>query len=1024
MKDEDKTKVELIKELKNSEEYLKILFDYAPDAYYIHDLKGNFIDGNKQAEKLIGIKKEDLIGKNFIQSQLLSTKDMPKAKKSYVKTILGLPTGPDKYVLKRKDKSTVEVEISNYPVKIKGKTYVLGIARDIIERKRTEEEIQRKTEDLALINSLNNAVNRGNSILEILRLLARETKKIFSCQGETVYLLSEDKKYLDMQIFTRPPAMINRIEKLIGMKIPAIRISMKPGSLYWEILQKGQPWLINDPKTIQGLMAEFTENKILKKLIPKIYQILNVHSVINVPLVSKDKAFGLLEVSRKEPFSKSDLKRIKFVSEQLIPIIEHKKAIDNLWKSEEKFRITLKNSPIVVWNQDKDLRYTWVYNPNPGFSQEKTIGKTDKELLSTDDAEKLMQLKRKVLESGIGVREETKTTIQGNDSYYDLTVEPLRDSSNAIIGITCVAIDITSRRKTEQALIESEKKYRTVFENTGTATMILEDNMTVSMVNSQTEKLSGYTKEEIENKIKWTTFAHPEDLEKMKKYHIERRKAGGKAPTEYEFRLIDKKGNIRNIFMKIGIIPNTKKSIASLIDITKLKKTEEGLRESREKYFNLFNDANDLIHVINPAGKFLAVNRKWLTTLEYSQEEIKDIRVPDIVRKDKLKQFSERIQEIKKGKSTGFETIFISKSGKEINVEGRGNGLFKNGKLVSAVGIFRDITKRKQAEENVKSAKDELEIILDSVPAIIFYKDIEDRIIRTNKTNADAFGVPIKDMVGKTTEELFPQEQAEKMRKDDKEVIISGKPKRNIIESYTTHEGIKWQTIDKIPYRDKIGKIIGIIGLAKDITVQRKSEKKLQQSYQKLKKNMDATIDTMSNMIEAKDHYTSGHQQRVSQLAVAIATGLDLSQDKVEGIRIASLIHDIGKIGIPAEILSKSTILSDIEFSLIKAHSQIGYDILKSIDFAHPVAKIVLQHHEKINGTGYPNHLKGAEILLESKIICVSDVVEAMSSHRPYRPALGIDVALEEISQNKGILYDSEVVDVCLKIFKEKSFKF
>jgi putative nucleotidyltransferase with HDIG domain len=187
---------------------------------------------------------------------------------------------------------------------------------------------------------------------------------------------------------------------------------------------------------------------------------------------------------------------------------------------------------------------------------------------------------------------------------------------------------------------------------------------------------------------------------------------------------------------------------------------------------------------------------------------------------------------------------------------------------------------------------------------------------------------------------------------------------------------------------------------------------------------MDATIETMSRMIEVKDPYTAGHQQRVSQLAVAIAKELDLSQDKVEGIRVASLIHDIGKIGIPTEILSKSTALSDIEFSLIKAHSQIGHDILKSIDFSYPVAQIVLQHHERINGLGYPNQLKEDEILLEAKILGIADVIEAMSSHRPYRPALGIDIALAEISQNKGILYDVEAVDACLKLFKKKGFKF
>jgi len=184
------------------------------------------------------------------------------------------------------------------------------------------------------------------------------------------------------------------------------------------------------------------------------------------------------------------------------------------------------------------------------------------------------------------------------------------------------------------------------------------------------------------------------------------------------------------------------------------------------------------------------------------------------------------------------------------------------------------------------------------------------------------------------------------------------------------------------------------------------SEQKLQQSYQRLKKTMDATIDTMSRIIEAKDPYTSGHQHRVCQLAVPLARELGLTEDRVEGVRIASLIHDIGKIGLPTEILSKPGKLSDIEFSLIKDHS------------------LVLQHHERLNGSGYPNKLNGDKIILEAKIIGVADVVEAMSSFRPYRPALGVDAALEEITQNRGILYDPEVVDVCLKLFKEKRFEF
>jgi len=202
------------------------------------------------------------------------------------------------------------------------------------------------------------------------------------------------------------------------------------------------------------------------------------------------------------------------------------------------------------------------------------------------------------------------------------------------------------------------------------------------------------------------------------------------------------------------------------------------------------------------------------------------------------------------------------------------------------------------------------------------------------------------------------------------------------------------------------------------------SEQKLRQSYQRLQKTMEGAIYTIAKIVETKDPYTSGHQQRVSKLAEAIARKVKLPEDKIEGIRISSLVHDVGKISIPAEILNKPIKLTAIEFNLIKDHSQIGYDILKSIEFPWPIEKIVLQHHERLDGSGYPRGLKGEDIIIEARIIGVADVVEAMSSHRPYRPALGIDAALEEISKNRGILYDPEVVDICLKLFKEKEFKF
>lgn len=461
-------------------------------------------------------------------------------------------------------------------------------------------------------------------------------------------------------------------------------------------------------------------------------------------------------------------------------------------------------------------------------------------------------------------------------------------------------------------------------------------------------------------------------------------------------------------------------------EITERKQAEQATQERENRFRELFNNMSSgvVIYEAKDNGKDFIIK-----DFNRAAEKIDKVNKEDIIGESVLKVFPgvkdfglfKVFQEVyKTGKPQHHPISFYQ----DQRITGwRENHVYKlpSGEIVA---VYDDITERKQAEENIKNAKDELQIIMDSVPAIIFYKDTEGRIIRTNKTNADIFGIPVKDMIGKTTEEFFPKEQAKKMRKDDQEVIISGKAKKNIIESFSTPDGIRWQTIDKIPHKDKEGKVTGVIGLAKDITVQRKSEQKLKTTYQRLKKTMDATIDTMSKIIEAKDPYTSNHQQRVCQLAVPLAQELGLSKDKVEGIRIASLIHDIGKIGLPTEILSKPTTLTDVEFSLIKGHSQIGYDILKSIDFSYPIAQIVLQHHEKLNGSGYPNKLKGDEIILEAKIIGVADIVEAMSSHRPYRPALGVDAALEEIIQNRGTLYDIKVVDACLKLFKEKEFKF
>ena len=331
---------------------------------------------------------------------------------------------------------------------------------------------------------------------------------------------------------------------------------------------------------------------------------------------------------------------------------------------------------------------------------------------------------------------------------------------------------------------------------------------------------------------------------------------------------------------------------------------------------------------------------------------------------------------------------------------------------------------RKKTEEALSKSQQEFASIFKDNPEAIVYVNEQGNILDINSRFFELFGYSLEEIKGKNINSgiIHPSDK-----------IIEGKD----LDSKALFKGyINFETIRKkkdgtlFPVSISGSPIVvngrprGMIGIFIDITNRKTTEEQLKESFKKLQKTMEDSIYSISLVTEARDAYTAGHQQKVSKLAVALAKEMGFPKDKVEGIKIAALIHDVGKINLPAEILSKPGKLSEIEFNLIKNHSQTGYDILKKVDFLWPIARIVLQHHEKINGSGYPRGLKGDEILLEAKIICVADVVEAMSSHRPYRPALGIDKALEEISKNKGIMYDPEVVDACLKIFKEKDFKF
>ena len=336
----------------------------------------------------------------------------------------------------------------------------------------------------------------------------------------------------------------------------------------------------------------------------------------------------------------------------------------------------------------------------------------------------------------------------------------------------------------------------------------------------------------------------------------------------------------------------------------------------------------------------------------------------------------------------------------------------------------RELAERKQAEEALRESEERFRELVENANDTIYTHDLEGNFTSVNPAATRVYGYTTEEVLRLNIAHIFDPEYLPLAQQKIREKL-EGSPGTGLYELLThSKEGNPiWVEVSTRLLESK-AQPVGVLGIARDITERKRAEEELQRSFEKLQRTLDETVNALASAVEMRDPYTAGHQRRVTRLAWAIANEMGLPKEQVEGLRMAGLIHDLGKITIPAEILSKPGRLSDLQHGLIQTHAQVGHEILKTVEFSWPVADIVLQHHERLDGSGYPQGLVGEEIMLEARILAVADVVEAMASHRPYRPLRGLDKALEEISQNGDVLYDPEVVDACLKLFTEKGFTF
>ncbi|MEJ2407370.1 MAG: PAS domain S-box protein [Candidatus Thiodiazotropha sp.] len=332
---------------------------------------------------------------------------------------------------------------------------------------------------------------------------------------------------------------------------------------------------------------------------------------------------------------------------------------------------------------------------------------------------------------------------------------------------------------------------------------------------------------------------------------------------------------------------------------------------------------------------------------------------------------------------------------------------------------------RKQAEKALLESEAKFRSLVESTSDWIWEVDETGNYTYSSPQVYDILGYQADEVIGRSVLDYMLPDDARKYHEQISS-IAAQRQHFHLLENANLHKDgrVVYLETSGVPMLDSQGKLVGYRGINRDITERKEVDKERRASAKKLEKTLLQTIEAVAATLEARDPYTAGHQRQVAALVRAIATEMGLSEVKISGLYLAALIHDLGKISVPAEILNKPGKLNRIELELIKEHAQTGYDILKDILFPSPIAEMVLQHHERLDGSGYPLHLKDGEILLESKILAVADVVEAMTFYRPYRPGLGLEAALQEITDNRGVLYDEQVVDTCIALFHEKKFSF
>jgi PAS domain S-box-containing protein len=491
-----------------------------------------------------------------------------------------------------------------------------------------------------------------------------------------------------------------------------------------------------------------------------------------------------------------------------------------------------------------------------------------------------------------------------------------------------------------------------------------------------------------------------------------------------------KDGSLLDMVLSLSPIRDARGDITGISiiahDVSEPVRAERALRESEEKFSAAFHASPDLMAITRLSdGTLLETNEGFTQLLGYTHAEAVGKTTSELAIWADLEDRAVFAASLRESGHTGeLETTLRRKDGTLITGIDSARAVELQGEMC-ILSVFHDISERKRAEDALRRSEAHLRALIDTIPDLVWLKDLEGVYLSCNRRFESFFGAAVKDIIGKTDYDFTDANQADAFRQNDAAAMAAASPMTNEEEIVFAEDGHReiLETI-KTPVQASDGRFIGVLGVGRDITERRQAAEELRRHAAQLQRTVEGAVLAMSRMVESRDPYTAGHERRVAELATAIGAEMGFEGAQLDALRLAGTVHDIGKIAVPAEILSRPGRLTEIELSLIRVHPATAFDILADVDFGSPVAEVVLQHHERLDGSGYPRGLKGADILPEARILAVADVVEAMSSHRPYRAALGIEAALVEVREHAGVKFDAEVVATCARLIEEQGFEF